>query len=70
MVKDYNSVTKFKSEVVTFLNEYENMWSSHCSNYKPYISSGHGDFSNEESEPYNNLNIQDDRQIADQYPFT
>lgn len=73
MIEDYNTVEKFKSDVVTNLNEYENMWSSHYPNYKPFISYGHAESRNEELDSLNDLNIQDDRfinsQIADQYPF-
>jgi hypothetical protein len=70
MVEDYNSVAKFKSEVVANLNEYENMWSSNYPDYKPFISYSHSDSVNEELDSLNELNIHDDRQIADQYPFT
>lgn len=69
MVEDYNSVAKFKSEVVAHLDEYENMWSSKYPDYKPYISYVHSDSVNEKLESLDELNIHDDRQIADQYPF-
>jgi len=72
MVEDYNSVAKFKSDVVTHLNEIENMWCTHFPDYKPFISPCNSE--HEESNSLNELNIQDDRfvnsQIADQYPFT
>lgn len=70
MVEDYNSVAKFKSEVVANLNDYENMWSSNYPDYKPFISYNDSDSVNEELNPLNELHIHDDRQIADQYPFT
>lgn len=69
MIEDYNSVDKFKSDVVAHLNEYENMWCSHHPNYKPFISHGHNDSTNEELDSLNELNIQEDPQIADQYPL-
>jgi len=70
MVEDYNSVAKFKSEVVANLNDYENMWSSNYPDYKPFISYNQSDLVHEELDSLNELNIHDDRQIADQYPFT
>lgn len=74
MVEDYNTVDKFKSDVVANLNEYENMWSSHYPNYKAFISNGQAESTNEKLDSLNDLNIQDDRfvssQIADQYPFS
>lgn len=70
MVEDFNTVDQFKSEVVASLNKYENIWSSTNVNYKPFISYGHGGSTNEElNSSFNGLDIQDDRQIADQYPF-
>lgn len=73
MVEDYNTVAKFKSDIVAKLNEYENVWSSNF-DYKPFISYDHGDSQgdlvNEELDSLNNLNVQDEIQIADQYPFT
>lgn len=70
MVEDYNSVAKFKSEVVANLNDYENLWSSNYPDYKPFISYSDSDSVNEELNSLNELHIHDDRQIADQYPFT
>lgn len=69
MVEDYNSVDKFKTEVIANLDKYENMWSSN-SDYKPFISHGHGDTANEGLDSLNILNIQDDKLLTDQYPFT
>ncbi|KAL5244315.1 hypothetical protein ACI65C_011725 [Semiaphis heraclei] len=66
MVEDYNSVAKFKSEVVANLNDYENMWSSNYPDYKPFISYSDSDSLNEELNSLNELHIHDDRQIADQ----
>lgn len=70
MVEDYNSVAKFKTEIVANLNEYENAWSSHYSNYKPFVSYNRSDLADEELADFLDLNVRDDRQIADQYPFT
>lgn len=42
------------------------MWSSRFPDYKPFKSYGHSSTTNNE---FNDLSIQDDRQIADQYPF-
>lgn len=70
MVEDYNSVDKFKSEVVDILNEYENTWSSLHSNYKPFTSFGHPYSTNENLDSLDDLHIQEERQIADQYPFS
>lgn len=73
MVEDYNSIAKFKTDIVSHLNDIENMWCSHYPDYKPFISHGHGTSEHEESDSLNNLSIQDDRfvnnQISDQYPF-
>lgn len=69
MVEDYNSVEKFKSEVVAHLNEYENTWSSLHSDYKPFTSFGHPYSTNEKLDSLDDLNIQNEKQIADQYPF-
>lgn len=69
MAEDYNSVDKFKSEVVAHLNEYENLWSSLHPDYKPFTSFGHPYSTNEKLDSLDDLNIQDERQIADQYPF-
>nr|BAH72083.1 ACYPI22671 [Acyrthosiphon pisum] len=66
MVEDYNSVAKFKSEVVANLNDYENMWSSNYPDYKPFISYSDYDSVNEELNSLNDVHIHDDRQIADQ----
>jgi len=62
MVDDYNSVDKFKSDIVANLNEYEKMWSSQYSDYKPFISYSHDATGNDELDSsFNDLNIQDDR---------
>lgn len=68
MVENYNSVDKFKSEIVANLNKYENMWSSSCPDYKPFISYDRGGLANEELD--SSLNVESNKQIADQYPFT
>jgi len=71
MVENYNTVNKFNLEVNANLNKYENMWCSNFPDYKPFISYGHGGSENEELDSsLNSLNVQDDKQIADQYPFT
>lgn len=67
IMEDYNTVDKFKSDIVTKLNELENVWSSNF-DYKPFISSDNG-HSNLVNDGLDSLNIQDDRQIVDQYPF-
>lgn len=69
MVEDYNTVAKFKSDIIANLNEYENMWSSHYPDYKPFISCGRSDSADENLEDFLDLNVQDNRKIADQYPF-
>lgn len=70
LLEDFNTADEFKSEVVTYLNECENTWSSNFSDYKPFISYDNYSTTNKGLDEFNGLNVQDDRKIEDQYPFT
>lgn len=69
LLEDFNTVDRFKSEVEVYLNDCENTWSSRFSDYKPFISYDCSSTANKGLDEFSDLSVQDDRQIADQYPF-
>lgn len=69
MVEDFNIVDKFKTEIVDNLNEIENMWTSRNPDYKPFKLPTTEDSPIKELNSIKDLNIQEEKQIGDQYPF-
>lgn len=69
MVDDFNIVDNFKSEIVDNLNEIENMWAFRNPDYKPFKLLDHDNSPNEELNSNKDFNIQEGKQIEDQYPF-
>lgn len=69
MIEDYNFIDNYKSDLNAKLDEIENTWSNQYQCYKPFSSTIPTETAGIETE-FQELHLQqEEKQLADQYPF-